>query len=217
MMNDTRMHQQSLVDSLQRPKIELMTFDGDLLKYLPFVRAFNNAVDSKSDDDGSKLNSLIQYCTRKPRSLLQCCLVKEPTEGYKLAWELLRERFGNNDVISQTWIAKILDQPKIKDSQCLQTFADELRTCRETLLTMGYLNELETHRSLWQIVEKLPTYLHSRWLKVNHAIKYKENRPPSLANVIQLVTDAAQQASDPVFRKALAPNVTSARDDSRRP
>ena len=22
----------------------------------------------------------------------------EPTEGYKLAWELLRERFGNNDI-----------------------------------------------------------------------------------------------------------------------
>lgn len=99
----------------------------------------------------------------------------------------------------------------------MQTFTDELQTCRETLLTMGYLNELETRRSLCQIVEKLPTYLHSRWLKVNHAIKYKENRPPSLADVIQLVTDAAQQASDPVFGKALAPNVTSARDDSRRP
>jgi hypothetical protein len=156
MMNDTRMHQQSLVDSLQRPKIELMTFDGDPLKYWPFIRAFTNAVDSKSDDDGSKLNSLMQYCSGKARSLLQCCLVKEPTEGYRLAWELLKERFGNNDVISQAWIAKILDRPKIKNTQGLQTFADELRTCRETLLTMGYLNELETRRSLCQIVEKLP-------------------------------------------------------------
>lgn len=216
MMNDTRMHQQSLVDSLQRPKIELMTFDGDPLKYWPFVRAFTNAVDSKSDDDGSKLNSLMQYCTGKARSLLQCCLVKEPTEGYKLAWQLLKERFGNNDVISQAWIAKILDRPKIKDTQGLQTFADELRTCRETLLTMGYLNELETRRSLCQIVEKLPAYLHSRWLKVNHAIKYKENRPPALADVIRLVTDAAQQASDPVFGKALASKETLVRDESRR-
>lgn len=94
MMNDTRMHQQSLVDSLQRPKIESMNFDGDPLKYWPFVRAFTNAVDSKSDDDGSKLNSLMQYCTGKAKSLLQGCLVKEPTEGYKLAWELLREHFG---------------------------------------------------------------------------------------------------------------------------
>ena len=118
--------------------------------------------------------------------------MKEPTEGYKLAWELLKERFGNNDVISQAWIAKILDRPKIKDTQGLQNFADELRTCRETLLTMGYLNELETRRSLCQIVEKLPVYLHSRWLKVNHTIKFKDNRHPTLADVIRLVTDAAQ-------------------------
>jgi len=68
MLDDTRVHQQSLVDSLQRPKIELMSFDGDPLKYWPFVRAFSNAVDSKSDDDGSKLISLIQYCTGKARS-----------------------------------------------------------------------------------------------------------------------------------------------------
>ena len=216
MMNDTRLHQQSLVDSLHRPKIELMTFDGDPLKYWPFVRTFANAVDSKSDDDGSKLNSLMQYCTGKARSLLECCLVKEPTEGYELAWKLLKERFGNNDVISQAWIAKILDRPKIKDTQGLQTFADELRTCRETLLTMGYLNELETRRSLCQIVEKLPAYLHSRWLKVNHAIKFQENRPPTLADVIRLVTDAAQQVSDPVFGKALVPKETSARNDSRK-
>ena len=216
MMNDTRMHQQSLVDSLQRPKIELMTFDGDPLKYWPFIRAFTNAVDSKSDDDGSKLNSLLQYCTGKARSLLQCCLVKEPTAGYKLAWELLKERFGNNDVISQAWIAKILDRPKIKNTQGLQTFADELRTCRETLLTMGYLNELETRRSLCQIIEKLPAYLHSRWLKINHAIKYKESRHPTLADVISLVTEAAQQASDPVFGRSLAPKETPSRVDSRR-
>ncbi|KAK3700158.1 hypothetical protein QZH41_009867 [Actinostola sp. cb2023] len=182
MLDDTRVHQQSLVDSLQRPKIELMSFDGD------------------------------------PLNKEQCCLVKEPTEGYKLAWELLKERFGNNDVISQAWIAKILDRPKIKDTQGLQNFADELRTCRETLLTIGYLNEFETRRSLCQIVEKLPVYLHSRWLKVNHTIKFKDNRHPTLADVIRLVTDAAQQASDPVFGKTLAPTVkeTSTREESRR-
>ena len=216
MLNDTRVHQQSIIDSLQRPKVELMSFDGDPLKYWPFVRAFRNAVDSKSDDDGFKLNSLIQFCTGKVKGLLQCCLVKDPTEGYELAWQLLKERFGNVDVISQAWITKILDRPKIKDIPGLQVFADDLHTCREVLITMGYLNELETRRSLCQIVEKLPDYLHSRWLKVNHTIKNKENRHPNLADVIRMVTDAAQQASDPVFGRALAPKETVARMDTRR-
>ena len=39
---------------------------------------------------------------------------------------LLKECFGNNDVISQAWIAKILDRPKINNTQGLQTFADTL-------------------------------------------------------------------------------------------
>jgi hypothetical protein len=51
---------------------------------------------------------------------------------------------------------------------------------------MGYLNELETRRSLCQIVEKLPVYL-----QVNHTIKFKGNRHPTLADVIRLVTEAA--------------------------
>ena len=55
MLDDSRIHQQSLVDTLQLPHRELPDFDGNSINYWPFMRAFRNTVDSKATDDGSKL------------------------------------------------------------------------------------------------------------------------------------------------------------------
>ena len=95
MVDDTRLHQQSLVEALQLPKAELMLFDGDPLKYWPFIRAFENTVGQETIGDGAKLTRLLQYCSGKAKILLQCCTVKEPSEGYALALRLLKERYGD--------------------------------------------------------------------------------------------------------------------------
>ena len=45
MLSTTQLQQQSLVNTLQLPKTELMTFSGDPIEYWPFIRAFENTVD----------------------------------------------------------------------------------------------------------------------------------------------------------------------------
>ena len=162
LISDTRIHQQSLVDALQLPKAELTTFDGNPLTYWTFVRAFHNAVRKETTSDAAKLTRLLQYCSGKARKLLQCCTVKEPAEGYALALRLLKERYGDEHIISQAWIDKVTTRPNITDNQSLQDLADDLRCCRETLDTMGYLNELNNQSSLLVIVDKLPYHLRTR-------------------------------------------------------
>ena len=76
MVNDTRIHQQSLVEALQLPKAELVTFDGNPLEYWSFIRAFENTVGQETIGDGAKLTRLLQYCKGKARQLLQCCAAK---------------------------------------------------------------------------------------------------------------------------------------------
>ncbi|XP_033111196.1 uncharacterized protein LOC117112236 [Anneissia japonica] len=203
MLKDSKLHQLSLVEALQLPKNELPVFDGDPLKYWSFIRAFDNTVDKKTTDDGAKLMSRIQFCTGKAKKLLQCCLIKEPSDGYLLAKKLLKERFGNNDTIAQAWIDKIVKQPDVKSSLDLQDFADELRGCQETLESMGFLSEMENRRSLCQIAEKLPNYLKTRWLKKNHNIKFEKNRNPRLDDLILFITSAAREANDPIFGKLI--------------
>lgn len=97
--HDSQLQQKLLVDAIQLPKTEMMSFNGDSLKYWTFIRAFEHAVDNKSVDSSAKLLRLMQYCTEKARSVIKCCSVMEPSVGYVRAKTLLKERFGNDFVM----------------------------------------------------------------------------------------------------------------------
>ena len=81
-MNDNKRQQQSLIETLQLPKTELMTFNGTPENYWPFIRSFENSVDKDTIDDGAKLMRLMQYCSGPAKKLIQCCMVKKPEEGF---------------------------------------------------------------------------------------------------------------------------------------
>ena len=81
LLESSRSQQQDIVDNLHVPKIDIMKFNGDPLKYCPFMSSFDHAVANKVIDNGTKLNTLIQSCTAEVSSLLQCCLVKDPADG----------------------------------------------------------------------------------------------------------------------------------------
>ncbi|XP_038058753.1 uncharacterized protein LOC119730035 [Patiria miniata] len=199
MLNNSHLQQQSLVETLQLPKTELMSLDGEPVKYWMFIRSFENIVDKETIGDGAKLARLMQYCTGPARKLMQCCAVKEPSEGYRLARKLLQSRFGNAYDISDAWINKIVGRPAVSDNKGLLEFSDELRNCRETLQTMGKLGELNNRQSLAKIIEKLPFDLRKGWLKRVHHLKYIEMRLPTIDDVLVFVSVAAERANDPVF------------------
>ena len=214
LLSESRIHTQSLVESLQRPTTKLTTFDGDPLKYWPFMRSFENVVAKKSDDPGVKLNTLYEYCSPSVQNVLQCCLVKDPIEGYPLALKLLKDRFGNGDKIVQAWVSKILDSPKVTNKN-LQEFVDNLRCCIETLKSLNQEAELDNTRSLCLILQKVPQYLQTRWLRENHKIKTRESRSPRLSDVVEFLAVAASEVSDPSFGKLLTSQDKEGKD--RRP
>ena len=54
-------------------KREVQVFDGDLLHYHTFTKAFENIVEERTDDAGDCLHSLAQYTRREPRELVRSC------------------------------------------------------------------------------------------------------------------------------------------------
>ena len=180
-----------------------MSFDGDPVKYWTFIRVFENVVDKETIGDGAKLAWLLQYCTGPARKLIQCCAVKETSEGYHLARKLLQSLFGNAYDISDAWISKIVGYPAVTNNKGLLEFSDELRICCETLLTMDKLGELNNRQSLPKIIEKLPFDLRS-WLNKVHHLKFIEMRLPAIDAVLVSVSVAAECANDPVFGKLLS-------------
>ena len=105
--------QQQLLETLQLPKIEVMTFDGNPVQYWPFIRSFENTVEKVSVGSQARLTRLMQHCVGKARQVIQCCCIMDPEVSYKKAKQLLKERFGNDYVIMESWIKRVTSVIKI--------------------------------------------------------------------------------------------------------
>ena len=193
--------QREMIDTLLLPKCELVKFNGDPLDYWIFISSFDGAVGSTSVGACAKLNCLFQYCEGEALAVIRCCAVMRPEEGYTKARELLRERFGNDYRISETWVRKLTEGPRILpgEHKGIQRLADDLQSCTLALSAMNKLDEIDTKRSLSLIVKRLPNYQQGKWRSKAVSILDKTGRYPNIAELVKFLSKAAREANDPVY------------------
>ncbi|XP_046341271.2 uncharacterized protein LOC124122193 [Haliotis rufescens] len=193
--------QQKILEVVQLPKSELIKFDGDPLRYWMFIRSFETNVAQTSVSSGAKLNRLLNYCTGKALSVIECCSVMDPDEGYMEALSLLKTRFGREHVIANAWVKKISEGPWLRptDVEGLRNYADDLRSGMLTLKAMGKVNEVDNQIRMVKIVSRLPTYLQGRWRR--KAVEHLEATGdyPGIGQLVDFVLRAAEEANDPIF------------------
>jgi hypothetical protein len=103
-MIDSQKYQQRVADFLQLPRTELKPFSGDPLQYWPFIRAFEAALEKETVESSAKLARLIYYCSGKPKQVIESCAAMDSAKGYQTARRLLKERFGQNHIITSAWL-----------------------------------------------------------------------------------------------------------------
>ena len=103
-----------MINIMQLPKAELMTFNGDPLEFWMFMRSFDNSIGIAAIDNSAKLNRLFQYCKGEALKVIKCCAVMSPSAAYVKARALLKERFGNDYKISEMCVKKVTDGPVIR-------------------------------------------------------------------------------------------------------
>ncbi|XP_042889909.1 uncharacterized protein LOC122264893 [Penaeus japonicus] len=197
----SRVQQQSMVESLQVPRGELQTFSGDELEYWPFIRSFKDTIDCLSIPAAQKLACLRRYCKGRAALALKSTSYKKPEEGYKRALEILEERFGNPYNITCEWVRKVTSRSDVRGAADLREYSDELNCCLESLTEMNSLSQLGSGDNMLKIVEKLPYYLQTRWVKANHEIRSRYRRGAEIRELVRFISNAADEASDPVFGK----------------
>ena len=189
-----------LADASMLPKSELIHFDGNPLRYYIFMKTFENQVEKDTDDDGRRLQLLIQYCSGKAKKVIESCVLLDQEEGYKEAKRLLEERFGSKYKVSNSWINKVSNGPPIKpnDREALMDLADDLQNCEITLRATGRLNQVNNEDKLVRILERCPGYIRARWQSKVQDIR-EECREPNIEDVCKLVRKVAVEKNDPVF------------------
>jgi transposase InsO family protein len=198
---DGQRQQHELIDSIRLPNTQTLSFDGDALKYWPFVRAFENVIDKSQLDDNAKLLRLVQCCTKEAKKIIEACLFMDGPAGYTRARKLLKDRFGNEYKIAQAWILKITNTRVIRGNDCdkLQEYADDLSCCYDTLVSMKQLAEVNCQATLCSILEKLPNYLQARFKHEVRILQERSGRNPEFADVVTFVKQAATEANHPVY------------------
>ena len=187
-----------MMGALQVPKIELLDFTGDPMQYHAFIRSFEENVEKVLSDDGARLARLIHLCKGEAGRAIRCCNLMDPKQGYARARHLLEQRFGDSHTITELWIKKLNEGgPRVN----IQEYADELLDCYESLKALGALQEMDAQRNLLAMITKLPMHLQ-KWQDHVFDRRSRENRRPSLKDVVKFVDRAAAVVSDPVYGSA---------------
>ena len=90
--------EKELAMSVKLPKLDMLTFSGDKLKWSEFWDAFENAVHNKKKMSNiEKFNYLKSWVSGEARSAIQGLTLSN--ENYGVVIDLLKERFGNEQEI----------------------------------------------------------------------------------------------------------------------
>jgi hypothetical protein len=82
LVQSSQLQQKQVLDAIQLPSAQLITFDGDPLQYHMFVTMFESNVNRSTVDNASKLARLMQYCSGSAKQVIMCCAAMKPDELY---------------------------------------------------------------------------------------------------------------------------------------
>ena len=114
------------------PRLNLDSFDGDILKYFPFKRKFVKLIEEVYLDYDIRFSFLEDACKGKAHQLIAglSCL-EDREQAYNMAWLRLDKRFGDQNKLMSRVRQDILEGPPIKewDAQALLELCNKMYKC----------------------------------------------------------------------------------------
>jgi len=190
----------ALVKRLNRPKIEIRKFSGNPMEYRRFMRQLETQVFVNCESDDDKLSYLDQYTTGEPNKIVHGYSYLNATKGLKLTLAELEDRYGNADIVVDSFINKALNWPTIKvdNAKGLDEFSIFLTECEQAVKDVDSIKILEYTENFRRIVGKLPYTLHDKWRNIAHE-KREHKQRPVFEDLVKFVRKDAKKAIDPAF------------------
>ena len=189
----------NLVTLLNLPKVEIDCFDGNPRDYQSFISTFDEMIDSVLDDGQLKLVRLLQYTTGVAKSAIRNCTLVGGDLGYKRARDILKSRFGNVHLITQSIVSDLKSGNKVSKPMELQQLADDLSVASTALGKLGKMSEVNTQQMIVDILERCPIYVRNKWRR--KALDYKRDHDayPEFNDFVHFMQNISLDACDPVY------------------
>ncbi|KAL0157129.1 hypothetical protein M9458_048375, partial [Cirrhinus mrigala] len=185
----------------QLPQRDVPIFIGDPLNFRSFMRAFDNAIDSKTENVKDKLFYLEQYTSGEPQDLVKSCGHMRAESGYREARRLLQHHYGDELKIASAYIEKALKWPQIKseDGKMLNAYALFLTGCHNTMQDVDYMAEMDNPTNMRVIISKLPYKMRESWRNVAYDIHERSGRRARFSDLVEYIDRQAKVKNDPLF------------------
>ena len=103
------------------PSIKMIKYDGDPLGYIEFIECFKLLIHNKPPHllDDIRMAQLKMHVTRKAERTISGLGLH--SKMYVTALKTIKEQFGQPSVIVRACITKLIDKPKIQNSETVVT------------------------------------------------------------------------------------------------
>ena len=130
------------------PKLEIDKFDGDVINWSSFWDQFTSAIhENDSLSEINKFTYLKSFLCDSAKLTISGRSLS--SENYKEAIDLLKQRYGNTQVLINAFMKKFVQLPAVQNSnnvKWLRLFYDQIETSVRNLKTLGV--EINTFGSL---------------------------------------------------------------------
>lgn len=183
------------------PPVEIPVSCGDPLEFRAFLRAFNHAIETKTENPVDKLYYLEQYRRGEPRDLIRSCQHMQPHRGYIDAMKLLQDQYGNELKIATAYMDKAFQWPQIKpeDGKSLSSFSLFLVACRNAMDDIDYLDEMDNPVNMRTIVLKLQYKICEKWRSAAFKIQGRNQRRARFSDLVSFLDKQAKVMTDLLF------------------
>ena len=190
-----------LAISGQLPKISIPVFSGDPLEYPTWNSSFSALIDSKPMDAQTKLNFLHQYIAGKPKQVVDEYMLIGTEDAYQSARSLLKERYGNCNVVGTAFMNKLENWPKIgiRDAEGLRDLSDFLQKIIAARETTPSLAVLDFAKENVKTLNKLPFQIQNKWRGMVQQCRVSrgDGTYPTFSEFASFVKECAEKANIP--------------------
>ena len=193
-------------------------FDGDLLQYPVWLKAFETLIEGRAVRPSERLHFLGNYVKGEAKEVVDSFLLLDSEDAYDKAKEMLKKRFGDPFAVAATCRKKLESWPKIHphDNTALRKYSDFLVQCQKLMEKIGSLRVLNDDHENRKLVSKLPKWASNRWNRF--AFNWEEENKvfPPFSEFVKFVVKEADIVCDPVLSYPPPNEVDSGRTMSER-
>ena len=96
-------------------------------------------------------------------------------------------------------VARLRSGKSMHRKEEIQELADELNSSVVALDQMGKLSEIDSQKTIVDIVDRLPRYVQIKWKKEALSVKRDTGVYPGIKRLQTFITSVAEDVNDPVY------------------